>query len=46
MPAMCHCNMSKNYPFCDNTHKKIAPQGSISKEDAANFPKPEDAKQE
>jgi CDGSH-type Zn-finger protein len=40
MPAMCHCNMSRNYPFCDNTHKKYRASGTIEPEQAEGFDKP------
>lgn len=42
MPAMCHCNMSRNYPFCDSSHKKIG-QGTVKQEDSEQFDKPEEA---
>jgi CDGSH-type Zn-finger protein len=43
MPAMCHCNMSRNYPFCDNSHKKVSPAGTIKQEQSESFDKPEEA---
>jgi len=43
MPAMCHCNMSRNYPFCDNSHKKVSSSGTIDPKQAESFDKPEEA---
>lgn len=40
MPAMCHCNMSKNYPFCDSSHKKINSAGIVNPKESENFDKP------
>jgi CDGSH-type Zn-finger protein len=30
MPAMCHCHRSRNYPFCDGSHK--GSKGTLNKD--------------